>query len=396
MEFQERMRSAASRTLVSSFVFLAMAIAKILVGYLTNLTILVADGIHNVADFLMFLTAYAGLRLSQIGPTRTFRYGLYKAENLSSFLMGLFIIYAVYEVVKEGLVFFHPYYPALGIIVQAASIAVDLLLALWLARLGLRQVGLVSAETLHNYIDSLMSFIVLVGIVAAAMGQRSLYYALLIVTALMIAYQDIYILRDSTYALLDATDRRIERIVDEVIRSMNEVVGYHDLRVRKAGPYYFVEMHLELPPGVSVKRADRITDVVEQRIKEREPLILMVNPHVEPSFAAGQSRMALFVGDDGRISNFAEAQLIIVVNPSTGEEIRMNNPIRLMERRRLKGVIDLVREQGITSVVVNRIEEPTLYALAGAGVDVYLAEGEDYSKALRRIKSGELKPLEVS
>ena len=396
MEFQERMKSAAWRTLVSSFVFLAMAVAKMLVGYFTNLTILVADGIHNVADFLMFLTAYAGLRLSQIGPTRTFRYGLYKAENLTSFVMGLFILYAVYEVVREGLVFFHPSYPALGIMVQAVSIAVDLMLAIWLAKLGLRQVGLVSAETLHNYIDSLMSFIVLAGIVAAALGQRPLYYALLIITALMIAYQDIYILRDSTYALLDATDRRIERIVDEVIRSMAAVVGYHDMRVRKAGPYYFVEMHLELPPGVSVKKADRITDEVERRMKEREPLILMVNPHVEPSFVAGQSRTALFVGYDGRISNFAEAPLVIIANPSTGEEIRMDNPVRLMERRRLKGVIDLVREHGITSVVVNRIEEPTLYALAGAGVDVYLAESEDYRTALRRIKSGELRSLEVS
>ncbi|MGC8593661.1 MAG: cation diffusion facilitator family transporter [Nitrososphaeria archaeon] len=394
MELEHRIGVAASRTLISAFVFLAMSLLKIYFGYFSGLPILVADGVHNFADFLMFIAAYVGLRLSLIGPTKNFRYGLYKAENLSAFVMSMFIIYAVYEIFLEGIRFTVPRYPLIGITVQVVSLVIDLALAVWLGNMKLKQVSLINAETLHNYEDSILSLIVLIGIIMLDYELRYPYYAVLIITVAIILYQVLMILKDSTLALLDATDKRIEKVVDESVKEIREISGYHDLRVRKAGPYYFIELHLELPPNVSVRKADKITDELEKRIKEKEPLVLLVNPHVEPSEIKKETRALIPAGQNGEVSNFAQASGVVLAEIESGKMNLLENPFKKMERRRLPALVEFIREHGVNIVVTNRIEEPLMLALFGAGVEVYLSD-DDYITALEKLRAGQLKPAEL-
>ena len=395
MDIEHKIGVAASRTLISAFVFLVFSLLKIYFGYFSGLPILIADGVHNFADFLMFIAAYIGLKLSLIGPTKNFRYGLYKAENLSAFLMSLFIIYAVYEIFLEGIKFTIPKYPAIGITVQAISLIVDLALAIWLGNIKLKQVSLINAETLHNYEDSILSLIVLIGILMLNYGLKYPYYAVLIITIAIILYQVIMILKDSTLALLDATDKRIERVVDESVKEIKEINGYHDLRVRKAGPYYFIELHLELPPNVSVRKAVKITDELEKRIKEKEPLVVLFNPHVEPSETKKQTRVLILIDSDGKVSNFSQASQVVITEIETQKISVMDNPLKKIERRKLPALVEFIKEQGVSIVITNRIEEPVLLALFGARVEFYLSDDQDYRTALNKLKTDQLKPAEL-
>lgn len=396
MEMFEGLKRLSRVTFYSALIFLALSISKFIVGEAFNIPILIADGIHNLADFVMFIGAYIGLRLSMVGPTRTFRYGLYKAENLSSFLMGLIIIYASYEIFLEGLKVYAPKSITLGVLVQAVSIVVDLGLAFLVARVKLaKTVEMASAELLHNYQDSFLSVLVLVGMLLIAYRLLLYYYAVLFAVLVLIIYQDLMILKDSTLALLDATDKRIERIVDESVKQVKEALGYHDLRVRKAGPFYFVEFHLELPPNLSVRRADSITDEIESKIKEKEPLVLLVNPHVEPSAKALKKTALIPVDESGTVSNFEEASKLLTVDIDSGAVKEEENRIRLMERRRLFYVLKTVREKDACCIFVDKVEEPVLYALTGAGVEVYVVEKSDYKSVLEKMKKRELKPAEA-
>lgn len=395
MEIEQKIGVAASRTLISALIFLAMSLLKIYFGYYSGLPILVADGVHNFADFLMFVAAFVGLRLSLVGPTKNFRYGLYKAENLSAFVMSIFIIYAVYEIFLEGIRFTLPRYPMIGIAVQAASLVVDLILAIWLVRMNLKQISLVNAETLHNYEDAILSLMVLIGILMLNYGLKYPYYAVLVITVAIILYQIITILKDSTLALLDATDKRIEKIVDESVKEIKEISGYHDLRVRKAGPYYFIELHLELPPNVSVRKADKITDELEKRIKEKEPLVIMFNPHVEPSEIMKQARVMIPISSSGEVSNFSQAAQVIIAEMESEKISLYDNPLKSVESRRLPALIEFVREHGISVLIVNRIEETQLLAFFGAGIEVYLSDDKDYKAALDKLRSGQLRFAEL-
>ncbi len=66
------------------------------------------------------------------------------------------------------------------------------------------------------------------------------------------------------------------------IRSRNDVLGYHDLRTRKAGGWRFVEVHLELPPDMTVRDSHVIAHSVSIEIQERLPST-SVMVHIDPA-----------------------------------------------------------------------------------------------------------------
>ena len=66
----------------------------------------------------------------------------------------------------------------------------------------------------------------------------------------------------------DDPDR--ERI-KTIVRGHKEVISLHDLRTRRAGHKSFIQLHLELPPEMTLIDAHRISDEVEDEIKAAFP-----------------------------------------------------------------------------------------------------------------------------
>jgi len=54
------------------------------------------------------------------------------------------------------------------------------------------------------------------------------------------------------------------------------------IRVRKLGFYYFIDLHVEVPPDMSVGESHKIATEIEKRIKERVKDIHEVIIHIEP------------------------------------------------------------------------------------------------------------------
>ena len=70
--------------------------------------------------------------------------------------------------------------------------------------------------------------------------------------------------------------------IEAYMRSREDILGYHDLRTRKAGGWRFVEIHLELPPDMTVRESHSIAHRVSLDIQERLPST-SVMVHVDPS-----------------------------------------------------------------------------------------------------------------
>ena len=60
-----------------------------------------------------------------------------------------------------------------------------------------------------------------------------------------------------------------------------EVVGFHELRTRKAGNQRYIDLHLVVPKNASVEEAHRLCDELERDIKKRLPHTSVLI-HVEP------------------------------------------------------------------------------------------------------------------
>ena len=68
--------------------------------------------------------------------------------------------------------------------------------------------------------------------------------------------------------ILDEQDRQI---IIEIIKSHQEVLGFHDLKTRYAGVKPFIQFHLELDENMSLKQAHIIATDIEQAILAKIP-----------------------------------------------------------------------------------------------------------------------------
>ncbi|MGC8557902.1 MAG: cation diffusion facilitator family transporter [Nitrososphaeria archaeon] len=383
---------AKRRTLVSLFAFLALALLKISIGKLFLSPILTADGIHNMADVIMMLAAFLGLYLASLPPSTNFPYGLYKGESLVSLFMGIAIIYAALEIAVTGFVQLKPTDLIPLVSTEVVSIIVSIYLGHWISGLISSNSSVIRAERLHNYQDGVLGFIVIAGIFMEWAGLAYLAYACLIVIIVYLIYQSYGIIKDAVLSLLDASDKTIVLIISKVMNQIDGIIGFHELKVRKAGPFYFVEMHLELPHSLPVDKADIVTDFVEKTLKEKVKGVVSVTIHVEPGSMSKKWILAFPVMADGKISpHFGLSQGFTVLNTHEGKYEYYDNPAINAERHKVQIIIDFFKKLGVNAVITNNIDETAVLALSGAGIDVYITEISTPQEAYEAFREGKLK-----
>ena len=87
--------------------------------------------------------------------------------------------------------------------------------------------------------------------------------------------------KDAALVLMDVSPNpQMVKQMKVIAESVPGVKGSHDIRMRKSGPVFFGEMHIELQEGLSLERAHVISDDVETRIKENFKDIELVTVHV--------------------------------------------------------------------------------------------------------------------
>ncbi len=383
---------ARRRTLFSIFAFVAISITKLLVGWVFGFQIVLADGIHNLADALMMIAAYVGIVLAQKPLKRTglFPYGLYKGENLISLFMSIIIIFGAIEVMLEGLRPAKSSGPLMPTAVEIGSLLVVAFLGYWVSRAP-EKPSVVVAEVVHDYQDALVSFIVIAGIFFEYYRLFRLYLIALLIVVVYLAYQALSVAKDSVLTLLDASDARVESEIAKAVSSVTGIIGFHELKVRKSGPYYFAEMHLELPRSVSVEEADEIADAVEEKIKETVPRVIGVTIHVEPGTSSGKWNIAVSADSNGIITGISQAEFFYIYYAGKAEPRVLPSPIAQVERRRVVALIDFLKQNAVNALITAEVEQPAAYALRGAGIDVYISRPEPAGEAILKFRAGGLK-----
>ena len=71
---------------------IAIIIAEILFGIISNSYALIADALHNAGDVLAIVITYIALRFGTIKPTFQYTFGFIRAEMMAAFTNTLFLI----------------------------------------------------------------------------------------------------------------------------------------------------------------------------------------------------------------------------------------------------------------------------------------------------------------
>jgi cation diffusion facilitator family transporter len=275
----------------------ALVIGKLCVGLVIGSVSIMSEAIHSGIDLVAALIAWWAVRASSAPADDEHPFGHGKFENLSGVIEALLILVAaIWIVVEAAKKLVHPTPlegTMLGIGIMAVSAIVNIFVSNWLMRVGRATDSIaLTADAWHLRTDVYTSAGVMFGLVAIAIARRlapngsfdwidpvvALLVALFIVKA---AFQL------SLGAVRDLLDSRLplEELgsIESYMGTRKDVLGYHDLRTRKAGGWRFVEIHLELPPEMSVRDSHAIAHSVSRDIQERLPSSGSVMVHVDPS-----------------------------------------------------------------------------------------------------------------
>jgi cation diffusion facilitator family transporter len=291
---------------LSIFAVSLLIAMKVVASILTGSIAIRADAVHSAIDLSAVVIGYIGIRISSKPPDERHAFGHGKAENIASAVIGSLIFVAAgiifYQAVKRLTVGAAVELLTVGIYVTAAALAINAVISWYALRVARATDSLALEATARDmFADMLSSCAVLVGLVLVKLTGLSLLDPIVaMLVAVVIARTAYFTLKKSFGGLMD---KRLPQVEENEIRNCImeqgcQLVGFHDLRTRKAGAQRFVDLHLVMPKNASVEEAHRICDHLEQRIKDRLPNT-SITIHVEPcSEECSQCSVSCTIRDD--------------------------------------------------------------------------------------------------
>jgi ferrous-iron efflux pump FieF len=275
--------------LLSVLVAASLAALKLVAGLLTGSVAVLASLADSTLDLFASLLNFAAIRHAAVPADREHAYGHGKAESLAGLFQalvvggsGLYLIFVALRRLAEPVPLEHE---AVGAAVMIVSILATVLLVRRMRRVA-RQTGSVAlaADSLHYATDVLTNASVLVSLMLHRFFSVRLADPLISLgIAAYVLWSAWTILRQSVDELMDRQipDEDITRIRELVASFAPAVVGYHDLRTRKAGGRVFVDLHLDIPKDCSFEAAHRVTEQVVRAIEKLFPGSV-VTVHADP------------------------------------------------------------------------------------------------------------------
>lgn len=267
-----------------------LALIKMTAGVLGNSYALIADAIESTADIFSSLIVWGGLRISARAPDEEYPFGYGKAESLAATVVSLMLLgAAVLIAVQAAAEIRTPHHtPAtFTLIVLVLVIVVKEILFRKVFTVGV-EVGstAVRADAWHHRSDAMTSAAAFVGISIAVLGGPGWQAAddwAAIAAAGVIFYNGTRILRPALGDLMDrAPEASLMALVAHAATSTEGVNAIEKLRMRKAGMGYFVDIHVQADPHLSLHEAHILSGRVKSAIRDAVPSVNGVLVHMEP------------------------------------------------------------------------------------------------------------------
>ncbi len=276
--------------LVGLWVNLVLVVVKLVAGILGHSYALVADAIESSTDIFSSLIVYGGLRMTTRPADEDYPYGYGKAETLAAAVVSLMLFGAAVGIavaaIREILTPHHLPAP-FTLVVIAVVVVVKEVLSRKVQQVG-NEVGsnAVKADAWHHRSDALTSAAAFVGISIAIWGGEGWEPAddwAALVAAVIIAVNGLLLLRP---AIRDLMDRMPEGTHNERItaaaHAVEGVQALEKLRVRRLGTEFFVDLHVQADPELSLREAHIVGGKVKSAIRAAVPQVAGVLVHMEP------------------------------------------------------------------------------------------------------------------
>lgn len=291
----ERNQEIYQVTLVGGVVNVVLLLFKFVAGIVGHSAAMVADAVHSLSDFVTDVIVLVFVHISSKPKDKSHDYGHGKYETLAMTLIGVALL-----IVAIGII----YHGAMEIVawLNGEQLEAPGTLALWAALLsvllkeGVYQYSMVKARQLnsqvveanawHHRSDALSSVGTAIGIGGAIfLGQR--WTVLDPIASLVVGAFIVKVAVDLLHrGIDDLMEHSLPEVVEEeILRIVEELPGVvypHDLRTRRIGNHYAIELHILMDGDITLREAHNKASEVENLLRARYGEHTHVAVHVEP------------------------------------------------------------------------------------------------------------------
>jgi cation diffusion facilitator family transporter len=267
-----------------------LVLVKLIAGIVGHANALVADAVESSADIFSSLIVWMGLSIAARPADEDHPYGHGKAEPLAAAVVSLMLLGAAVGIsilaIREIRTPHHLPAP-FTLFVAAGVIVVKEILYRRVSRVG-KDVGstAVTADAWHHRADAVSSLAAFIGISIALIGGRGWEAAddwAALVAAILVAVNGVRTLRPAISGLMDeAPDTTVKVRAMEAACSVDGVRKVENLKLRRSGLGFYVDLHVQADPVITLEDAHEIAAKVKYAILDAIPNAENVLVHMEP------------------------------------------------------------------------------------------------------------------
>lgn len=268
-----------------------LAGGKLAAGVFGHSHALVADAVESFADIFSSMIVWRALVVAAQPADADHPYGHGKAEPIATAVVGTALLLAAAGIAVQSvreIVAPHQAPAPFTLVVLLGVIGVKEALFRFVFREGVSvQSSAVRSDAWHHRSDAITSLAAAIGISVALIGgplYASADDVAAIVAAGIIAWNGWRLLRPALDELMDAApDPGVVKEIRDIALTITGVAEVEKCLVRKMGYHFFVDMHVEVAPDMTVQRAHDIAHEVKNTIRQQLPIVYDVLVHVEPA-----------------------------------------------------------------------------------------------------------------
>ena len=283
-------------TIVGGAVNLLLLVFKFVAGVLGHSSAMIADAVHSLSDFVTDIVVLVFVRISNIPKDKSHDYGHGKYETLALTIIGIALMVVAVSIIVEGAT-------KIAFWLKGGTLKSPGMLAFWAAIVSIVLKELtyrysiikakklnskaVEANAWHHRSDALSSIGTAVGIGGAIFfGQR---WAILdpiasVVVGAFIVKVAFDLLRNGIGDLMEQS--LPDKVEDEIIQIVAELPGVidpHNLRTRRIGNHYAIELHIRMDGDISLREAHDKASEIEDLLRKQYGEETHIAIHVEPA-----------------------------------------------------------------------------------------------------------------
>ncbi|MGO0059364.1 cation diffusion facilitator family transporter [Brevibacillus fluminis] len=284
---------------ISLFSNIVLTAVKIIVGYLFNSQVLIADGIHNAGDVIATFAALTSSLVSKKPADEDHPYGHGKAEVIASAIVSIILVFAALLMVYKSIeALFEPAAEASLIALYAAFISLvwKQVLYVYCIRLGKAQNSKSLIATANDHLaDVYASIAAVTGIGATLIGE---HYGIPLtdygdpIAGIIVSYFVVklaYEMGKESIGILMEKNLPEDQLLlfKHIVSTIPQVKRIDRIRAREHGHYVIVDIRVSVPNELTVKEGHDISRLIKKSIMNEHQGVEEVLVHLNPWFEEG-------------------------------------------------------------------------------------------------------------